>query len=344
MNRAATLGLLLAILAAALWLRCIDSDSRPLHNDEGVNALKFKTLWERGQYRYDPDEYHGPTLPYLTLAWFKATGSPDISQVSEGRLRSLTVFFGVALILLFPLTADGLGRRACFWAMAFAAISPAFVFYSRYYIHEMLLVFFTFLAFAAAWRYRRRAKRSWLILAGAAIGLMQATKETFVLSLVAAAIAWAANEFWKHRIAAPSAPERPLPVNLKIIAAVLAVWIAVAVLFFSSFFTNWNGVLDAVRTYLPWLHRAQGASPHVHPWNFYFERLAWFHAGRGPVWTEALILIFAIVGIVAVFKRKISTDANLSFLRFVAFYTVILSAIYCIISYKTPWCLLNFYL
>ncbi len=343
MNRATTLGLLFVICAAALWLRCTQPDARPLHNDEGVNALKFKALWERGEYRYDPDEYHGPTLPYFTLAWLKATGAPDIAQVTEGRLRSLTVLFGIGVILLFPFIADGLGRRACLWAMVLAAVSPAMVFYSRYYIHEMLLVFFSFLAFAAVWRHRCSGKLKWALLAGAAIGLMQTTKETFVLSLTAAAIAWVANEFWNRRVAA-AAPTQPSRPNLKHIAAALAIWLAVAVLLFSSFFTNWNGVVDAVRTYLPWLRRAQGESPHIYPWYFYLERLGWFHSGRGPIWTEALILILAIIGLIAVFKRKIPKDARLTFVRFVAFYTIILTAIYCLIPYKTPWCLLSFYL
>jgi len=44
---------------------------------------------------------------------------------------------------------------------------------------------------------------------------------------------------------------------------------------------NLNGPLDALRTYQAWLHRAGGASPHIHPWSFYFERLAFFHQGKG---------------------------------------------------------------
>jgi predicted membrane-bound mannosyltransferase len=36
-----------------------------------------------------------------------------------------------------------LGRAETLWAALYLAISPAMVFYSRYYIHEMLLVFFT---------------------------------------------------------------------------------------------------------------------------------------------------------------------------------------------------------
>ena len=341
MNRAATLGLLLAI-AAALVLRCSQPDARPMHNDEGVNALKFKTLWEQGVYRYDPDEYHGPTLPYFTLGWMKLIRAPDFAHQTEGRLRFVTVLFGIGLILLLPLVADGLGRRTSIVAAFFTAISPAMVFYSRYYIHEMLLVFFAFAAFACVWRYRRSGNIRWALLAGAAAGLMQSTKETFVLSIAAAGIAWAANEFWNWRIAA-TGPAQPWRWNFKHVAAAVAVWGVVAVLLFSSFFTNWNGIADAVRTYLPWLHRAQGASPHIHPWSFYLERLAWFHPAKGLTSSELFILVLAVFGLVAVFRSKLPSGSNISFARFIVFYTVILTAIYSVIAYKTPWCLLNFY-
>ena len=93
------------------------------------------------------------------------------------------------MILLLPLVADGLGRNATLWAALFTAVSPAVVFYSRYYIHEILLVFFTFLALAAGWRYWRSRKIGWALLAGAGVGLMHATKETFLITLVAAALA-----------------------------------------------------------------------------------------------------------------------------------------------------------
>ena len=49
------------------------SPSRPMHADEAVHADKFGTLLEGGGYAYDPSEYHGPTLYYLTLfpAWLR---------------------------------------------------------------------------------------------------------------------------------------------------------------------------------------------------------------------------------------------------------------------------------
>ena len=180
-----------------------------MHNDEAVNGIKFGQLWEHGGYKYDPNEHHGPSLYYATLALSRLTGAPkDFDQFTESRLRFTTVLFGVGLILLLPLVADGLGRNATLWAALFTAVSPAMVFYSRYYIHEVLLVFFTFLALAAGWRYWRSRKIGWALLAGAGVGLMHATKETFVITLVAAALALGLNQLWNRWLdaAAPPAP------------------------------------------------------------------------------------------------------------------------------------------
>src|ERR1041385_8510390 len=145
MTRSLIIGLVI-ITAFAAVLRCARLNERPMHNDEAVNAVKFGQLWEHGLYKYDPNEHHGPALPYATLAVARLTSTPDFVHLSEIKLRLITVAFGLGLILLVPLVADGLGRKAAIWAAIFTAVSPAFVFYSRYYIHEILLVFFTFVA------------------------------------------------------------------------------------------------------------------------------------------------------------------------------------------------------
>src|SRR5439155_17764637 len=175
--------ILLLVLGVGVVLRWPKLDQRPMHNDEAVNAIKFGRLWEHGGYKYDPNEHHGPSLIYATWALGRLTCAPDIEHFSDQRLRWVTVVFGLGLICLLPLIADGLGRSGTVWAAAFTAVSPAFVFYSRYFIHEILLVFFTFLALAAGWRYWRSRKLGWILLAGAGLGLMDATKETFIISL-----------------------------------------------------------------------------------------------------------------------------------------------------------------
>ena len=82
MNRWSALALLLAI-AGALALRAHDLGNRPLHNDEAVNATKLAALWDKGEYKYDPHEYHGPTLHYFSLPFLKLSSAIN----SDGRAR-----------------------------------------------------------------------------------------------------------------------------------------------------------------------------------------------------------------------------------------------------------------
>ena len=334
---------LLVAMSLGFALRYASLEARPMHNDEAVNGIKFGRLWEQGDYKYDPNEHHGPTLYYATLALAELTKAPDLNHFTEARLRVLTVLFGLGMILLLPLIADGLGQKGTIWSAIFTSVSPAFVFYSRYYIHEMLLVFFAFLTLVAGWRYWRSRKIWWALLAGIGLGLMHATKETFVITLAAAALALVLNQIWNRLLDGSGSPVPARRLNLWHVTAAIVIWLVVAVVLFSSFFKNPSGPVDSLRTYGPWLSRAGGESEHIHSWSFYFHRLLWFHVGKGPVWTEALIAILALIGGVTCFLRKNLGRSNASFGRFIALYTLILTAGYTLISYKTPWCLLNFW-
>ena len=142
---------------------------------------------------------------------------------------------------------------------------------------------------------------------------------------------WQKSESKSMRALLEALPLRDAAIAL---LAALVVWLV----FFSSFFTNFHGLRDSFVTYLPWLKRAAGDSPHLHPWYFYLHRLAWFHPVKGPTWSEGVVLILAMTGGVVSFTLKKSP-----FIRFIVFYTIILTTIYSIISYKTPWCLLGFF-
>ena len=94
--------LILAATIVAIALRLPRLEQRPMHVDEAVNAVKFGELLEEGDYRYDPHEYHGPTLNYFTLlpAWL--SGVQKYADLSEFTLRIVPVFFrGAAGIAAF---------------------------------------------------------------------------------------------------------------------------------------------------------------------------------------------------------------------------------------------------
>lgn len=322
--------LLFAAVALALVLRLPALETRPMHVDEAVHTWKFNTLWQTGEYIYDLREYHGPTLYYAALPVVWLTGVRNLGETEATHFRLVPLVFGVGLILLLPLLADGLGRAAVVVAAFLTAISPAFVCYSPYYIQEMLFVFFTLLAITAGWRFARTGRWAWSVVAGAAVGLMHATKETCTIALACMLVALLLTRAWPRR-------KQRMYVALGLLVAV-----AVSVAFFSAFFTNPAGPLDSIRAYATYFDRAGGNGVHEHPWHYYLRMLTfWQTQPGGPIWSEGLITALAAVGFIIAVRGKPlgSTDPHLA--RFLAVYAALMLLTYSVISYKTPWCLLG---
>src|SRR5688500_8998286 len=240
MTRTGAGALIVIALAAGLVLRIARLDLQPMHNDEANQAVKFGALLERGEYRYDAHDHHGPTLYYLSLpaAWLR--GQPTFGSLDEYTLRGVTALFGAATILLLPLLARGVGRTAVVAAAVLAALSPALVFYSRMFIQESLFACFTILFVIALGRVATGAGLGWSALAGVAAGLAVATKETSVIvlpaALVACAMAWWSLSPAQRPVLSGRHWHRAAFVGLSTAALVAA-------LFYSSFFADPRGVL-----------------------------------------------------------------------------------------------------
>ncbi len=128
----------IAITAIAAFLRFYWLELKPLHHDEGVNGFFLITLFREGIYKYDPSNYHGPTLYYIALAFTKMFGLNTIS------IRASVAIFGVLTVALAFFLKDYIGKIGSLAAALFLALSPGMVFISRYFIHELLFVFFSF--------------------------------------------------------------------------------------------------------------------------------------------------------------------------------------------------------
>jgi uncharacterized protein (TIGR03663 family) len=327
-----------AVLILAVALRTSHLDVRPMHGDEAVHAYRFGQLLEANNYRYDPTEFHGPTLNYFTLIPALLSGRHTYVSLTEITLRIVPVFFGLILVLMPLLLLDGLGRPVAVVAAALTAISPAFVFYSRYYIPEMLLVCFTFGMIASGYRYARSKNWIWALRTGVFAALCFATKETSVIAFGAGIIALAAVLLTRKDGQPTLNLIRPAHLLLAIAGAIV-VW----GLFYSSFFNNPAGLIDSFRTYAIYFERAGHNQFHIHPWYYYFKLLLYSKADGGPPWTEAFIVILAVVGLIVVISRRGVAGLDSNLLNFIAIYTVIMTVVYSAIPYKTPWCLLSFY-
>jgi len=335
--------LVAALFAAALAVRAVRLNLRPMHHDEANQAVKFGALLERGEYRYDKTEHHGPTLYYATLPAARIAGARDLASLDERTLRLVPAVFGAATILLLALLAGALAREAILFAGLLAAASPVMVYFGRFYIQETLLVFFLALTLAAGWRWSETRSAAWAALCGLGAGLMYATKETSLIlfaalggGLVLAAALRGKNE-----------GKKPLRISAGAMAAFLAAAGGSAWLLYSSFLKNPGGLRDSVLAFGGYLGRAGGAgeaAAHVQPWYYYFKLLA-FNRGPGvPLWSEAFILALAVAGAIAAFGAVKGRDGHPGFQRFLVFFTGLSAAAYSLIPYKTPWNVLPFYL
>jgi uncharacterized protein (TIGR03663 family) len=332
--------LFLAPVLVAAALRFPDLAARPMHADEAVHADKFGTLLETGSYRYEPSEFHGPILYYLTLpsAWLR--GERRYVDIDEVTLRAVPAVLGVALVAAHLGARAWLGTAGALAAALLAAISPAMVYYSRYYIHETALVLFTFMALLAGSWYLRRPGGVPALVAGACLGLMYATKETAPIPICAMLVALGltlAFDHWRGK-----GPQSIWEVvSGRDVLLALAAGLTVGGLLFSSFFRNPAGVADAVRSLGLYVHRANAASWHFHPWHYYLGLLAHFPAPGTPFWTEGLILVLAAAGTAAGWSGSIP-DEDSRVLRFLGFYALVMLVVYSAVPYKTPWCVLGF--
>lgn len=340
----------LAILLVGAFLRLVKLSLVPLHHDEGVNGNFLVTLVREGKYFYDPQNYHGPTLYYFSaiIPWivrfFGGKAAGDTYGLTTFNIRLVTVLFGVATIWLALLLRKRIGEIGALSAAALIAISPGAVYLSRYFIHESLFVFFTLGIVVAALKYYDTGRSVYLILASICTALMVATKETWIMNGPVLLIALVTTSVYfrlrdtidrKRAIDELSFRERLQtttdrlggPIQITTVALVaFAVFILVAVFFYSSFFTNYpKGVADGFKTLNLWRQRTH---EHEHPW---YQYIYWL------VLEEGVVMVLAGIGtLIAVWRA----DNRLAL--FLALWSFGLLAAYSLVGYKTPWISLNF--
>lgn len=347
-------GLVVAVaLAGALALRLPQLDKRPMHGDEANQAVRTGLLLEEGFYHYDPNDHHGPTLYFAAWPFCRFSG-PGLADSTEWNFRLVPLCFSLLTLVLVAglgLKRDGglfPNRFGGYTALTLMAVSPAMSYYSRFFIQESMLVTFLAGMLFAGIRYTREVGDGrdgvatlWGVAFGVFTGLAVATKETVILSLVAAGVATVAACGWGR-----------VWEQLRTRRAAWAIGAAVltTVVLYTSFFTHLRGLYDVIfHTVEACFTRATGVPEHQHPWNFYLKIIFWFKYGRGPLWSEAGVLLPALVAaVVALWPRGrrgwggTRGESHIRWVRFVVVYTVVLTLLYSVIPYKTPWCALSF--
>ncbi len=330
------------IVMLAILIRFFFLADRPMHNDEAINAFKLADLLENGTFIYDKNEYHGPTLNFISVipAWLKSQN--NLISLDEKTLRAVPALAGVTLILLLLFLVRYMGWPVVLVSSLLMALSPALVFYSRYYIHEMLLILFNAGLILSLFRYSRSRKPGWIVLAGICAGLMFSTKETWVILAGSQFVAFLIVN--SHRILSFSLIKKKWSsIGLTHLALFILPAAVVAVLLFSSFFKNPGGITDSVITYSNYFNRASGEAVHVHPWYYYFKAV--FFDSCSSLFLRADFWLFAagFLGMVLVFFQPPAQIRNRHIVLFVAITAVITAVVFSAIPYKTPWNILAFY-
>src|SRR6201987_2844888 len=179
--------LLLAALARFAYL-----DIKPPHFDEGINGWFCDQMTKSGYYAYDPTNYHGPLHFYVLFLSLNLFGR------NLWALRLPVVLAGLIALLWFFIVLPFFSLTICYLAALAMEISPGFIFYDRYSIHESWMVLFLIVTFWGILGIvrSREAKYFW----GLVMGLtgMILTKETYIIHLAAFAGAGCLALIWSR--------------------------------------------------------------------------------------------------------------------------------------------------
>lgn len=343
---ALAVGSSILVLVFTFGLRLWSLEGPPMHADEATGARILADRLDGGGYRFDPVHFHGPLLTGATAPFARAAGADGWADLTAGMVRGPTAWAGVlAAILagLVPLAAffrrnggDGRERSSyrlfggIFFTVAFAGTSPFLVYYSRRFIHEPWLVLFGVLALAALVALLRRPEWRFGLVAGVCIGLMAATRETFVIPL-AAWFGAGALFFARERYARSGEPQESPPGHLRAwvrpMAALALGALAVTALAYTNLGQDPGGLGRFVQTYFVY----ETTPGHEKPWFYFGWLLLWPKEAAGQWWSEGGIFLLAL-SIYAVGRgrqRRLEcfvVEAGL--LQLLAF---------SLIPYKTPW-------
>lgn len=333
------------ILLVAAVVRVAFLDIKPPHFDEGINGWFCDQMARNGYYAYDPTNYHGPLHFYVLFFSLKLLGRNLWALRIPVVLASLLATFWIFLFRPF------FGRTICCLAAFGMAISPGFIFYDRYSIHESWMVLFlivTFWGILGIWT-TREPKYFWGLLMG--LTGMILTKETYIIHVAAFAAAGLFALIWSRLGREPQENRSIGKLPGRHIAAAMLVGFSLIIFFYSGNFRNWSGLAGLYETFLPWTKTGIDAAGHGKPDFDLFPLLPPFLV-KMPIlggfanlklnwyWVRLLLQYewFALAGLL--FSVRFFFGGQPA-LRYLAFYGLAALFAYSIVPYKTPWCIIS---
>ncbi|MDP3104429.1 MAG: TIGR03663 family protein [Candidatus Methanoperedens sp.] len=293
------------IIFLAFFLRLYHLDERVFHHDESAVGYFTYKLFNDSVYSYDPS-FHGPFMYYATSEMYRHLEDTVFAS------RLLPALLGASMIFLLIPLRRYLGNTGTVMAAFFLALSPSFLYYSRFYREDIFISFFTLLALVCAVKYaeafdKDRGKVSllnlhffagysiervfYLALGGIAISSMAALKENayIIMALIALFLfLFFIREGWyRGLIDRLKRPDKIFIIPLLEVIFLVLVILVVFSLFYTGNVLDFAGMKTAVEKALShWyeMHRIQRMGG---PYFFYIARIALY---------ELPVLVFGILG------------------------------------------------
>lgn len=183
----------IGVLALATILRFWGLGDKPLHHDESMHAF-YSLLFaeDPSSYIYNPllhgpFQFHAEGLMFAIILALEhifrvatAYGNPWINDTTA---RIVPALFGIGIVALPVGLRRELGHAGALIAAFVLAISPTFVYFSRFLREDIYFNFFMFAMVVGAVRFARARSTRWFVTLCVATVLAYATFEGIYLTL-----------------------------------------------------------------------------------------------------------------------------------------------------------------
>ena len=320
-----------AIVAVAAYLRIYDIDVRPPHSDESVNFLFTETTTRDGFYPYSHENYHGPLFFYIITAIVNHFGDSLLA------LRACSIACGVLLVVSVFAYANLLNRRFALLAGLFTALSPSLIFFSRYAIHESLLLLGeNLLALAALWWWQKKDPRAWYGIAFS-LFILISTKESFPIAIVSIGIGLLALGNWRDHWQTLKQQTKPIFLSYLLLVTLVC-------FVFSAGFRWIDGIVEMFGAIPQWVGRGSTEYGHFKPFLYYLQNVIWRTEPQLLLAFAAAVVFAAARLLVSEIRQEKPTAPQIGEGEvpiYFAVWTVMATLIYGIIRYKTVWLVVN---
>lgn len=184
----------IGVILLATILRFWDLGGKPLHHDESMHAF-FSLTFARNpsSYEYDPllhgpFQFHAEGFIFMVILAaeriFGVGGAAGNPWINDATARILPALFGVGIVVLPLGLRRQLGRFGALVAALLLAVSPTFVYFSRFLREDIYFNFFMFAMVVCAVQYAHKRTIRWMVGLFLSAVLAYATFEGIYLTMV----------------------------------------------------------------------------------------------------------------------------------------------------------------